>query len=388
MISNKYKELYEKFIEHYKNKHVNPWHEISENNLKEIYKNIVEKMEIVDDYSFDYFINYIIKRLSGVSDAHTQFRFQKVELLPITFKYVENKIVVYTPKELRGSELLSINNINITNIINEFEQVITYGTEGKRKYEIERALTFKNKLFSIPSLRNDETVSFKLETTEGNIITKEYNKNKKYETNYSWLINSNIIDKNATYEIKDKTIIYYHSSVQPQYEEKIKETIEKLKKEDLSNINKIIIDLRGNTGGNAALNKYLIDFLEEHKGKTLITLTDYKIFSGGRYALIDLINLGSITIGEEISTPINCYGNSSWINIDGYLFSSSEKFLFPKVVGVNSKELFKKAITEEMVIPRFYKPDININQTLEDFINKKDTIMEYAMNYEKTKTRK
>ena len=36
MISNKYKELYEKFIEHYKNKHVNPWHEISENNLKKI----------------------------------------------------------------------------------------------------------------------------------------------------------------------------------------------------------------------------------------------------------------------------------------------------------------------------------------------------------------
>ena len=30
MISIKYKEMYDVFINHYKNKHVNPWHEISE----------------------------------------------------------------------------------------------------------------------------------------------------------------------------------------------------------------------------------------------------------------------------------------------------------------------------------------------------------------------
>ena len=33
MISPKYKEMYDAFINHYKDKHVNPWHEISEEEL-------------------------------------------------------------------------------------------------------------------------------------------------------------------------------------------------------------------------------------------------------------------------------------------------------------------------------------------------------------------
>ena len=41
MISPKYKEMFEVFINHYKDKHVNPWHEINEDELNDIYNNIV-----------------------------------------------------------------------------------------------------------------------------------------------------------------------------------------------------------------------------------------------------------------------------------------------------------------------------------------------------------
>ena len=55
------------------------------------------------------------------------------------------------------------------------------------------------------------------------------------------------------------------------------------------------------------------------------------MFSGGRYALINLIELGAITIGTGISTPLNCYGNSGWIKYNGYTFASSTCFLAPNV---------------------------------------------------------
>lgn len=64
------------------------------------------------------------------------------------------------------------------------------------------------------------------------------------------------------YEFIDDILIYHHSSVQSQFKDKIEKAIETLEKEDLSQIKSIIIDLRGNTGGNSRLNKLLIDFLK------------------------------------------------------------------------------------------------------------------------------
>ena len=191
---------------------------------------------------------------------------------------------------------------------------------------------------------------------------------------------------NATYRIIDNCLIYNHSSVQSIFKEKIMQAIANLKKEDLSDIDTIIIDIRGNTGGNSALNKILMDFIEEHKDKKLICLTDYRVFSGGRYALRDLINLGATTIGEEISTPINCYGNSNWIDIDGHYFSVSECYFHPFLGwGVSSKEKFQKEATNELLLPYIFSPDILIETKKEDYIKNIDTILNYSIDYSKNK---
>ena len=45
----------------------------------------------------------------------------------------------------------------------------------------------------------------------------------------------------------------------------LEESIKKLQNEDLSGIDTIIIDLRGNWGGNSLLNMSLMDFLKRQK---------------------------------------------------------------------------------------------------------------------------
>lgn len=372
MINIKYSKLYDKFIEHYKDKHVNPWHEMSENELEQLYNKLISDMDVNDDYSFNYFINYILKRLCGKSDAHTKCVNRKRNLLPLSFKCVDNEIYIVSPKELYGANVCLVNNMDINKIIDELEDIITYGTDGKRMVEIETALSNKYKLFSLPSMNNAREVLFKLALPEGRIIEKKYFKEEIYDVQVNPFI------KNAKYELKKDTLIYYHSSLQPGFKEKIEEAIKKLETEDLSNINKIIIDLRGNTGGNSTLNQPLIDFLKKHLDKQFITLTDYRVFSGGRYALLNLIDLGSITIGEEISTPINCYGNSNWLIIDDYAFSASERYLYPGKVVAKTKEEFKK-IPSELLKPIYFYPDIYVKNTAEDLINEKDTIMEMAL---------
>lgn len=380
MINTKYENLYQRFINEYKEIHPNPWHEINEEELKKIYNELINKININDDYSFNYFMNYIIKKLSGKEDAHTKYIHTiktSKDILPINFKIIENKIYVNYPSKLKGYELKSINNIPIKNIINELDNIITYGTDGKRKYELEKALINKYILFSLPYFKDELT----FELVKENTITKTYKKDEEYQNSFNYL--EYLYGTPGEYYIKNNTLIYKHSSVQPMFEKQIKESIERLNNENLDNINKIIIDLRGNTGGNAYLNNYLLNFLKKNKDKTLICLTDYRVFSAGRYMLCDLIKLGALTIGEEISTPINSYGNSHWLKKDGYSFSISERYLDPlnNIFLYNKDDISK--INKDEFKPIIFKPDIYITQTKEDFLNNDDTILNYALKYNK-----
>ena len=58
MINTKYKNIYDEFIEHYKNTHVNPWHNISEDELQEIYISLINFIEIDNDYKFKIMIKF------------------------------------------------------------------------------------------------------------------------------------------------------------------------------------------------------------------------------------------------------------------------------------------------------------------------------------------
>lgn len=381
MINIKYKRLYDEFIKKYEEMHVNPWHEINKMELDKIYNFLVNSMDIDNEYNFKYFMDYIIKRLSGFTDAHTKY--QKVDLLPLNFKMFDNNLIINYPKDMRGYELVSINGVSISTIINEFEDIITYGTVGKRKYEIEKSLFNKFVMFGLPSFRNTEQLNYEIKDYSGNIIKRSFKKKEQYSNMFDY--DEYQYGNNGNYRFIDNCLVYNHSSVQNKFKETIENSINKLRQEDLSNIDTIIIDIRGNSGGNSILNKILMDFIEEHKDKRLICLTDYRVFSSGSFALRDLINLGAITIGEEISTPINCYGNSNWINLEDHYFSISERY-FNRFMNVQAttKEEYTN-LSDEVKKPIIFQPDIIVTQTKDDYVNGIDTVLEYALEYVKTK---
>ena len=113
MINKKYKILYNDFIEHYKRVHINPWHEINKEQLNELYNKLINVMDVVDIYSFKYFIDYIIKRLCGETDAHTKF--ELLSLLPINFRIFDNDILVnYQSKYCYPDSEVLLNKYNVT----------------------------------------------------------------------------------------------------------------------------------------------------------------------------------------------------------------------------------------------------------------------------------
>ncbi|MDD3453014.1 MAG: hypothetical protein PHN42_01885 [Bacilli bacterium] len=386
MIDIKYKEMYDAFINHYKNKHVNPWHEISEEDLNQIYNSIIYNYNIDNDYSFNYLMNVVIKQLSGILDAHTQY--EDVQRISINFRIIDNEVLVNYPNQLRGSILLSINGVNISEVVKELDSVITYGTEGKKKYETEKALFNKKILFGIPLFRNSNSLIMKFKTIDGNIIIKEFKKNEKYSSDEMFDDIEYRYGNPGTYKIENGKLIINHSSVQNRYKENIENMINELNQLDLSEIDTIIVDIRGNTGGNSAHNKPLMEFIK-NSNKKILCLTDYRVFSGGRYALLDLVRLGATTIGSEISTPLNCYGNSDWLEYNNHWFSSSSWFLAPNIGwGASSKEEYISEVNEEIVTPVFFKPDFYIEQNKEDYINEIDTILNCVLTYDRILSKK
>ncbi len=380
MIDIKYKKVYEVFIEHYKKGHPCPWHEISEEELNRIYNYLTSNIDVVDKYTFFYMMSYIVKRLSGLEDAHTEYEFW--EILPVNFKIIAGEVLVNYPEELRGSRLLAVNGIDINKIEDELEEIITYGTEGRRRRQLEIYLFNRVSLLSLPSLRGNSKIIYTIQMLNGEMVELEYDSKQKYEEKM-FNVGEYFYGRPGEYEIRDNALIYKHSSVQPQFEARIIESIDRLRQEDLSNVSKIIIDLRGNFGGNSKLNGYLMDFLRENADKELLVLTDYRVFSAGRYALVDLLKLGATTIGEEIGTPINCFGETNRICHDGYSFASSSAYFYPGKCGVKNKDDFKRFVVDEIRKPIFFKPDVYVSTAKTDYINGIDTILEYALSYSK-----
>ena len=52
-----------------------------------------------------------------------------------------------------------------------------------------------------------------------------------------------------------------------------------------------------------------------------------------------------------------------------------------------NKEEYKNNINEDVLKPIIFKPDIYVKQTIEDYLNNIDTVLNYAIEYSKVKER-
>lgn len=135
---------------------------------------------------------------------------------------------------------------------------------------------------------------------------------------------------------------------------------------DSSDIDKLVIDLRNNGGGNSRVITPFIEMIAKNnelnkKGKIFV-IVGRKTFSGGASAASDITTkLEAISIGEPTGGLVNCTGNTR------------------KVTLPNSKLTISYA-TEQFYFSSKYNgsfiPDIIVNQSIESSKNYIDDIYE------------
>lgn len=382
---NKYREELDKILAIIEEKHLDMYFNINKEELNNYIEKLLSQYELKDNYDLYYIANVIIKKLFGRFDSHTYLIWNDADFnLPIRLKYIEDKLYIIRTdednKDLLYGQILKINNIKIEKLIEEIKNMTAYSTNGFLQIKIETILYNGVKLKSLPSI-DSNIHEFEYEILIDNQIIK-----RKLKKQTKDLIDINKMKKNYSYKVMDDSIYIVYNSCSEEYAGQMSELVNKIKKiSEEKNIDNFIIDLRGNMGGNADYIQPLIEFL---KGKKIITLTNNYIFSGGRWAIIDLKNIESIFVGTEIGTTLNCFGNVSRQIISKYILPVAHKYFYydnvtKSMKQVKAKEEFIKfknnSENQTYFKPQIFEPDYYVDNSIEDYKNGYDRQLDSAL---------
>lgn len=344
--------------------HLNFYLNHSKEELYDYINQMLTHININNDYDFYYLMKCIIKYMSSFSDSHTMIHKDDNTRFPIRFKVVNNNVYIdrcFDKKMLR-KKIKKINGININEIITEIANCTSYGTNGWLLSNIEGKLCSKNDLLSLPCMNSkDSKIVFELENDEK--ISFDINEKYDSETIYP----KKEIEQ---YSVIDNMLVFKYPSCKENYKPDINK-IEEIITEN--NIEKFVLDLRDNSGGDSNVIEPLIKYLS-NKNLELFTLVDRGVFSSGRFAAIDMKRIGSKIVGEEIGTPINCFG---YVSGNGITPNSNIHFNFARVYWYEDNGYMKGIYTKEELIKKdkdFFEPkyltiDIPIEITEEEYIN-------------------
>jgi hypothetical protein len=349
-----------------------------------------EKLEIIKNQDSDLSKSSMIKVIayltSLLNDAHTCVMLSSFnKKVPISFSIMEDKLYIVNIKESNSDalykEVLFINDIPTNDFLSKLDSYISYETTAYRDFK--RCELLNNPyVLECYELINSDIYSI---SYDNNGQIEDINFNYK-EDSYENLVIP-ISDKKYDYKvIEDYNTLYIrYTSCKEEDNYSMQEFANDIDNIINKGINKVIVDIRNNQGGDSLVIKPLIKVLEQFKDKELITLVNGGTFSSGMFSLVDLKNIGSIIMGSETGGPTGPrFGNNAKL----VLPNSSVRFICSTKKFIIIEQDNKLIITTEgdfNTKPNFpmesFIPDIKIEPTIIDLINGKDTLLEEALNY-------
>ena len=359
------------FVEQAEKLHINYYFLHSKEELNKYIDNYLSINEVNNKYDLIYMLKSINKYMLVKYDSHTNVIDNESIHLPLELKLIEDELYIDKcyDDSYKKANIISINNIPLKKITDELNNIICYGTNEWFKRCIELNLVNSSVLLSLPSVdSNSKSINF--ETNKGILkidLDKEYNCS---------------FDNDSNYEILNNSLIYKYIECTSENVPDINYIDEIIKN---NNIEKFILDIRNNSGGNENLLLPLIEYLK-NSNLDIYTVVNKGVFSSARINCIDMKNIGSKIISEDlnIGTPLNCFGsnNRSLPTPNFNLLLTFSKWYINYNLETKKIEFYK--IKEEIpnsIEPIYLEIDKYIPITKEDYLNDIDiTIKELKKN--------
>ena len=335
--------------------HKNLFHNISKRKFYKELNQVAEKIETLDKKQ----INYELMRLFALfRDGHTDYKIL-TKKLPLKFYLIEDKFIIIEisnkHSELLYSEIKSINGVDVREIYNKAKSLISAENEFWLNYKIFdslrnayflNALGLKNCDKSIEIVVGDK--GYKINSLDTDTIKSPY------------FVRTN----NYSLTARNDKLIFTYSKCKEDENYSIDSLIKDLQNKLLQN-DKLIIDLRFNSGGNSAYFNRVINEVLRPKHIKGIALINEGCYSSTMFAVADLKRLGFILLGSNTGGELCTYGELNICDVDGWKFSVSKKYFDKRNKKIRTKH--------------FVKPDIYIANTLADYKNNNDNVLNKAI---------
>lgn len=333
----------------------------------------------------------ISKIVASVGDAHTSIDIPVYYLCPLEFYWFSDGIyVVNTAKEdevLRYKRITHIDGVNIETVIEKMSTMISHENHSYLKSLLPKYLPAVEYLYGLQLARTVSGLTFTYENESGNgsewfvpscplfKYQDQLNGNRfsfppdklplfrKNPDQYYWM----------EYLKESKTLYFKYNICKEMADESVQAFGERLlravrrKKPE-----KLVIDMRNNTGGNSTLLDPVIDSLAKcdhiNQHSKIFVIIGRDTFSSALLNVYSLRNkTRAILVGEPTGGKPNCYGEVLRVNLEQYglRISYSTKYYH---------------LIEDDLMPSLF-PDVQKEYSIQDYIGLLDPCMEYILFY-------
>lgn len=333
----------------------------------------------------------IAKIIASIGDAHTFVPLQVNLLLPLKFYYFSDGIyVVAAPLEYKHilyCKITKVNQIPIEEVINILSSIISYENEPYLNSQLPKFLPAIELLYDLELVNDVDSleVTFedkckKLRTLDIKSLPLMESREKLSLINNTLNYNNNLplyrrySDKTYWFEHipSHKTVFFKYNACKNMLSKDVAtfciELIQFIKDHD---IEKLVIDLRNNFGGNSSLLDPFIENIKHcskiNKKGSLFVIIGRETFSSALLNALSLKNTtAAIFLGEPTGGKPNCYGE-----VQRFKLTNSGLTI------CYSTEYYK--IIEDDSMPSFM-PDVNLTLTIQDYVSNEDPCLNYIIN--------
>lgn len=331
------------------------------------------------EYTEDKLLFELAKILSKIGDSHTQLSFgNKLSVLPIELLWLDDGILLTqintSDAAHLGKKITHINSVPILEVIESYRSIIAHENESNFKNQVVQYLKIYEFYHEFGYHEKGTEIELKLEDGTTISVLQESQDKVQFSppstplflqntTSYYWF--EEIAEENVLYiqynSCREISTLSFHT-----FTEQIVDAVE-----SNSDINKIVLDLRHNGGGNSGIMKPLIEKLEEYveDGRFLkdniYLIISRKTFSSALLNSFEIKDkLDNVVLGEPTGGKPNHYGEV-------------RKFQLPKSrLNVYYSTKYFTLIDDEI---DSFEPDIFIDYTSTDFLNGIDPVLDYII---------
>ena len=359
---------------------------------KEDFFNEIASLKMSIDSLSDYEIKLqIAKIVASIRDAHTSVPLNITILLPIELYWFSDGLYVTATlpqyKEILYCKITKVNKLEIEEVIISLSSIISYENETYLKSQLPKYFPAIELLYDLGLVNDIDILELTFEDENKKTRTLELKSlplrdwREKHSLINNDLVHSNNLplyrknsSKNYWFEYIDvASIVYFkYNACRDMLPIDMftfcKNLLQFIEEHD---VEKLIIDLRNNFGGNSSL---LTPFIEDIKncdkinkiGKLFVIIGRETFSSALLNAFFFKKNTSAIFLGEPTGGKPNCYGELKRFTLKNSGLTVCYSTQYYKII-------------EDDTLPSLL-PDVNIALTIQDYVNNQDPCFEYIIN--------